>query len=97
LPDISIIRAKWRAVIEDLGNLPKLATPPELDAARKSMQSLLGIVRVYRNGIGYADLSIGVPTNVVAGLAANAILRWSQPWMSPPGRAAACKGNSTFA
>ena len=30
LPDISAITAKWRAGVEDLGNLPKMATPPEV-------------------------------------------------------------------
>jgi len=59
--------AKWRTVVENLGNLPKLALPSEVEAARRSLQSLLGIVRVDRQGKGYADLSIGVPTGMVAG------------------------------
>ena len=67
LPDVSAITAKWRAVVEDLGNLPKTCTPPELETARKTLHSLLGIVRVDREGKGYADLSIGVPTTMVAG------------------------------
>ena len=67
LPDISVIRGKWRAVVDDLGNLPKCAAPSELAVARKSLQSPIGTVRVDREGKGYADLSIGVPTFVVAG------------------------------
>lgn len=67
LPDISVITAKWRAVVDDLGNLRKLATPPEVETARRTLQSLLGIVHVDRDGKGYADLSIGVPTGMVAG------------------------------
>jgi hypothetical protein len=67
LPDMSIITAKWRTVVEDLGNLPKLATPTEVGTARQTLQALLGIVRVDRDGKGYADL--GLPTNMVAGRA----------------------------
>jgi site-specific DNA recombinase len=67
LPDISAITAKWRAVVENVGNLPKMATPPEVETARRSLKSLLGTVRVDRTGKGFADLSLHVPTNVVAG------------------------------
>jgi len=67
LPDISAIAAKWQDVAEDLGNLPKRATPLEVETTRKTLQSLFGTVRVDREGKGYADLSIGVPTNMVAG------------------------------
>jgi hypothetical protein len=67
LPDMSAIRARWRAVVDDLGNLPKRASPSELAAARRSLQSLIGIVRVDRDGKGYADIGVGVPTFVVAG------------------------------
>lgn len=63
LSDVSVITAKWRAVVV----LPKTATPPELGTARKTLQSLLGIVRMDRKGKGYAELSIGVPTTMVAG------------------------------
>lgn len=67
LPDVSAITAKWRAIVEGLGNLPKRATPPEIETARKTLQSLFGIVRFDREGKGYADLAIGVPINMVAG------------------------------
>jgi hypothetical protein len=60
LPDMSMITAKWRTVVEDLGNLSKLATQTEVFTARRTLQSLLGIVRVDRDGKGYADL--GLPT-----------------------------------
>lgn len=52
---------------EELGSLPKRPTPPEVETARKTLQSLYGIVRVDREGIGYADVAIGVPANMVAG------------------------------
>ena len=38
-----------------------------VEAARRSVRSLLGTVRVDRDGKGYADLSIGMPTGMVAG------------------------------
>jgi hypothetical protein len=60
-------RKVWKAAQATSWATSKLATPPELEAARKSLQSFLGIVRVDRNGIGYPDLSIGVHINVVAG------------------------------
>jgi hypothetical protein len=67
LPDVSAIAAKYRAIVEDLENLLNRATPPEMETARKTFQSLFVIVHVDREGKGYADLAIGVPTNMVAG------------------------------
>lgn len=51
----------WRGVVDDVGNLPKRATPPQVKAARKTPQSVFETVRVDREGKGYADLSIGAP------------------------------------
>ena len=67
LPDASAITAKWRAVIENLSNLTKMATASEVETARRSLRSLLGTVRVDRTGRGFADLSLHVPTGMVAG------------------------------
>ena len=42
-------------------------TPGKRRTARSALQGILGIVKVDRRGKGYADLSIGVPTSMVAG------------------------------
>jgi hypothetical protein len=49
------------------GELAETGDPARIGRCAKVPEFLLGIVRVDRNGIGYADLSIGVPRNVVAG------------------------------
>ncbi len=67
IPDVSTVTAKWRAVVENLENLPKMATPSEVETARRSLRSLLGTVRVDRTGKGFADLSLPVPAGMVAG------------------------------
>jgi hypothetical protein len=67
LPDADAIQAKWREIVTNLGSLSERAEPAEVTAARNALQGLLGIVKVDRLGKGYADLSIGVPTSMVAG------------------------------
>lgn len=67
IPDAELIAATWHAAVDNLGELPKLAEPSEVEAARRSLQALIGVVRVDRDGKGYADISVGVPTGMVAG------------------------------
>lgn len=50
-----------------VGSLSVRATAGEVRTARNALQGILGIVRVDRRGKGYADLSTGVPTRMVAG------------------------------
>ena len=80
LPHAAAITATWRDIVNDLGNLSTRATRPEVTAARTSLQALFGVVRVDRQGNGYADLSIGAPTSMVAGARFSNIcrFRWSR-------------------
>ena len=67
MPDLNVIRKTWREIVTNLGSLSERAEPNEVMAARNALKGLLGFVKVDRRGKGYADLTIGVPTSMVAG------------------------------
>ena len=66
-PDLLAIRAKWRDVVVNLGSLSSVRRTRKYRAARNALQGILGVVKVDREGSGYADLRIGAPTSMVAG------------------------------
>ena len=53
-----MIRAKWVELVQRLGELPAMMKAAEVDAARESIRSVLGEVRVDREGKGYCDLGL---------------------------------------